>query len=77
MEDLELVTKLKRVGKVVILDEPAVTSARAWQAHGLIATTAINMLSISAYHLGVDPERIAKWRTRVSARAYSDHDTRD
>jgi len=77
MEDLELVTRLRRLGKVAILDEPAVTSARAWEAHGLIATTAINKLSISAYNLGVDPERIARWRARVSARAYSDHDTRD
>jgi len=77
MEDLELVTRLKRVGKVVVLDEPAVTSARAWEAHGLIATTAINKVSISAYHLGVDPERIAGWRARISTRAYCEHDSRD
>lgn len=77
MEDLEFVARLKRLGTVELVPEPATTSARAWQAHGLIGATALNVAAISAYRLGVDPERIARWRNSIAPqRAQSNHEPR-
>ena len=66
MEDWELVARLRRLGAVRILPEPALTSARAWERHGLLRVTALNLAVIAAYRLGVDPNRIARWRGRIA-----------
>ncbi len=66
MEDLEIVLRLRRLGAVVVLPQRAVTSARVWDEHGPIVPTVVNLVAIGAYRLGVDPERIAGWRRRIS-----------
>ena len=68
MEDLELVIRLGRLGRIAVLREPAVTSARAWERNGLVRTTLVNLAGIAAYRLGADPARIARWRSRASGR---------
>ncbi|NTU71732.1 MAG: DUF2064 domain-containing protein [Coriobacteriia bacterium] len=66
MEDLEMGRRLQRLGTVVIRPEPVVTSARAWEEHGLSWPTAVNAFCIAAYRVGVDPERVARWRRRIA-----------
>lgn len=66
MEDLEMAMRLSRLGKMIVRPERAVTSARMWQAYGLVWPTALNVFGILAYRLGVDPERIAGWRRRIA-----------
>ncbi len=66
MEDLEIANRLGRLGDVVVLHERAVTSARAWDEYGLVRPTAVNALAVLAYRLGVDPERIARWRRSIA-----------
>jgi uncharacterized protein len=66
MEDLEMGLRLQRLGKVVVRPERAVTSARVWEEHGLVWPTAVNVAGILAYRLGVDPDRIARWRHRIA-----------
>ena len=66
MEDWELVARLRRLGIVRILPQPALTSARAWECHGLLRVTALNLVVIAAYRLGVNPNRIARWRGRIA-----------
>ncbi len=61
MEDFELVRKLKQQGKVAIAPTAVITSGRRWQRLGVVKTTLINQLVISAYFLGVSPDRIAHW----------------
>jgi hypothetical protein len=68
MEDWEMVARLKRVGRVVLVDEPTVTSARAWEQHGLLRKTASNLAVIWGYRLGVDPARLARLRDRGTGR---------
>lgn len=61
MEDLELMTRLRRRGLAIrILPQAARTSARRWEAEGLIRCTGRNLLLRGLYHLGVDPERLAR-----------------
>ena len=67
--DFEFMHRLRRLGRVVTLPESAVTSARTWDEHGLIFPIAVNATAIAAYKLGVDPERIARWRQRIARSA--------
>ncbi|MEH2329327.1 TIGR04283 family arsenosugar biosynthesis glycosyltransferase [Nostoc sp.] len=64
MEDFELMRRLKRIGCVVIISTPVVTSARRWLQKGVFKTTLLNQIVIIAYLLGVSPERICSWYRR-------------
>jgi rSAM/selenodomain-associated transferase 2/rSAM/selenodomain-associated transferase 1 len=66
LEDLDLVRRAKRLGRIVVAAEPAVTSARRWDRNGVVRTTAVNRLCAAAFLLGVAPERVAAWRSRRS-----------
>ena len=66
MEDWELVRRLRRRGRLVILPRAAVTSARRWHARGPWRTTARNVLITIAYAAGVSSERLARWYRRGS-----------
>jgi rSAM/selenodomain-associated transferase 2/rSAM/selenodomain-associated transferase 1 len=67
MEDWELMRRLKRIGRVVVVRSPAWTSPRAWREHGLLKPTAVNLAVIAAYTAGVAPARLAAWRRKVTA----------
>jgi rSAM/selenodomain-associated transferase 2 len=64
MEDYELARRMKRAGRVAILPLAVRTSGRRFLAKGLIRTAVINWVIIACYHLGVSPERLAKWYRR-------------
>jgi rSAM/selenodomain-associated transferase 2 len=61
MEDYELVQRLKRLGLVAIAPAAVITSGRRWQKLGLIKTTLINQAIVLGYHLGIDPNILARW----------------
>ncbi|WP_375513440.1 TIGR04283 family arsenosugar biosynthesis glycosyltransferase [uncultured Nostoc sp.] len=64
MEDFELMRRLKRTGRIVIIPTPVVTSARRWLQKGVFKTTLLNQIVIIAYLLGISPERICRWYRR-------------
>ncbi|MHC5737162.1 TIGR04283 family arsenosugar biosynthesis glycosyltransferase [Nostoc sp.] len=64
MEDFELMRRLKRIGRIVIIPTPVVTSARRWLQKGVLKTTLLNQLVIIAYLFGVSPEQIRSWYRR-------------
>ncbi len=66
MEDWELVRRLKRLGRVVILPDRIATSARSFLEHGLLRGLVTNAAVIAGYRLGVPPERLARWRERIA-----------
>lgn len=61
MEDFEMVRRLKRRGRLVIVPAPAVTSARRWRERGILKTTFINQAMIAGYCLGVSPRTLSRW----------------
>lgn len=65
MEDLEFSKRLKREGKTTVLDGPVSISARRWQKQGVLFSTLRNWAFVVLFHLGVDPERLAKWYRNV------------
>ena len=64
LEDFDLVCRLRRRGKIVIVPAAAATSARRWKKLGVWRTTLINQIALLAYCLGVRPSRIARWYYR-------------
>jgi rSAM/selenodomain-associated transferase 2 len=61
MEDFELILRLKKLGKIAIISNPVITSARRWEKLGVWKTTWINQQIIMAYFLGISPLKIASW----------------
>jgi rSAM/selenodomain-associated transferase 2 len=64
MEDLDLVSRLKRTGRIALLAAPVVTSARRYRAGGPLRTMLRHWVAAAAWSLGVDRERIAQWAGR-------------
>ncbi len=59
LEDLDLGRRLKRAGRVVILEMRATTSARRFVERGVLRTVATNWLIWALYFFGVSPHRLA------------------
>lgn len=61
MEDFDLIRRLRRRGRIVIVPVPIVTSARRWENMGVLKTTLINQAMIVGYLLGAPPTCLARW----------------
>jgi rSAM/selenodomain-associated transferase 2 len=64
MEDLDLVRAIQRAGRLALLPEPAVTSARRYLERGVFRTVAKNAVALLGWALGIDRARIAAWYRR-------------
>ncbi|MEO6596283.1 MAG: TIGR04283 family arsenosugar biosynthesis glycosyltransferase [Planctomycetota bacterium] len=64
MEDFDFVRRARQLGTVAIVDAPVLTSARAWQQHGLLRTSLFNTVCALLCSFGVAPDRVARWRVR-------------
>lgn len=60
MEDYDLVQRLRRIGRFVVVPETVVTSARRQRAHGEVRTFATVASIKLLYRLGVSPARLAR-----------------
>ncbi len=66
MEDYEFVRRFKNIrqngkrSKIALLPQRVQTSARRWQRRGICYTTLLNQICLICYHLGVNPEKIAR-----------------
>jgi rSAM/selenodomain-associated transferase 2 len=60
MEDVAFVRRLSRVGPLVFPPVRALTSARRWERHGILATTAQNWWLLGLYAVGRPPEQLAR-----------------
>jgi rSAM/selenodomain-associated transferase 2 len=61
MEDVEFSRRLRRAGKVAVLDPPVQSSARRHLRQGAWRTSIQNGLFIVLYRLGVSPCRLHRW----------------
>ncbi|UZQ54309.1 TIGR04283 family arsenosugar biosynthesis glycosyltransferase [Trichothermofontia sichuanensis B231] len=61
MEDFVLVRRLQTQGKIAIVPQAVVTSARRWQQRGVWQTTLLNQAILLGYTLGVSPHRLRSW----------------
>ena len=61
LEDLLLMKKLRRAGRIVVLDSHIEVSARRWQRHGVLRQTLRNWLIVALAHMGASTDRLAKF----------------
>ena len=61
MEDVELVGRLKKLGKLAILKEPVITSSRRWEKEGWLKTTIRNQILLFFFFLGIPPEKLYRF----------------
>ncbi len=59
LEDLDLMRRLRRRGRIALVPRPVVTSARRYTHHGTFRTIANNWWIWLLFFLGVSPERLA------------------
>ena len=60
LEDVDLASRLKRAGRVVILRPKVRTSPRRYLEKGIVRTLLRNKWILLRYHLGTDPETLAR-----------------
>jgi rSAM/selenodomain-associated transferase 2 len=60
LEDLDLMRRLKKQGRVAVLRAPATTAARRFVERGIVRTIATNWSIWALYLAGVDPTRLAR-----------------
>lgn len=58
MEDVDFVRRLRRKGRMALLDLKVSTSDRRWQVNGVCRTTLINWAAIAMYAMTFQPGRI-------------------
>jgi rSAM/selenodomain-associated transferase 2 len=62
MEDVELMGRVRRNGgRIAIIPEKVLTSARRWEKDGVLFTTCRNWMLQGLYCLGVRPQRLARY----------------
>ena len=59
LEDVSMVRKLKKIGRLARLDVPVHTSARHWEERGVLGTALLDWTMVALYALGVDPRTLA------------------
>jgi rSAM/selenodomain-associated transferase 2 len=65
MEDVELMRRIRRVGRFVVLRQPLTVSARRWQQRGVIRQTLRNWTLLALFCAGVPAERLAAFYPHV------------
>lgn len=61
LEDLELVLRLRKMGRLALLASPALTSPRRWQRLGIVRTTVVNQLILLGFFCRLNPGRLTRW----------------
>ena len=60
LEEIPLLCRLRRLGKICQAPAAVVTSARRWQQLGIVRTTLINQLMLVGYMAGISSQRLAR-----------------
>ncbi len=61
LEDVDIIRRVRQLGRVAILKERVLSSPRRWQKRGYTITTIQNWLCLALYYTGVSPQRLYRW----------------
>lgn len=64
LEDVDLVRRIRRKGRIRLAPGVVRTSARRWQQLGMLRTTLRNQGIVLGFLLGLAPDRLARWYRR-------------
>jgi rSAM/selenodomain-associated transferase 2 len=60
-EDIDLVTRIKRLGRFVVQTRTVTISARRWVTYGVWRTTLMMYALRAGYYVGVSPVKLKRW----------------
>ncbi len=60
MEDVEIIDRARRYGRLTLMRRAAVSSSRRWQQDGFFRRSIRNLRTLARYRLGTDPRRLAE-----------------
>ncbi|MDH3251707.1 MAG: TIGR04283 family arsenosugar biosynthesis glycosyltransferase [Ignavibacteria bacterium] len=60
-EDLDLLSRLRRTGNIVLLSSPVQTSARRFLQRGVVVNQLTNVLLVMLYIMGLSPHVLSRW----------------
>lgn len=60
-EDIDLITRIKRLGRFVVKAKTVTISGRRWVTYGVWRTTAMMYALRAGYYAGVSPFRLKRW----------------
>lgn len=66
LEEIPLLRRLRKLGKIRIASSSVSTSARRWQRLGILRTTLINQMMLIKMYMGYSPSHLAKLYSRNS-----------
>lgn len=61
LDDVELVRRLKKLGKIRLAPATVTTSSRRWNRCGLVRTTLLNQLILLGYLLGINHDALGRF----------------
>ena len=61
LEDVDLVRRLRKTGRLAVIPVPVLSSSRRWKKLGVWKTTWINQMILSGFFLGIPPRILARW----------------
>jgi rSAM/selenodomain-associated transferase 2 len=67
MEDIDFLQRLRKIGRVTLLNQPITTSARRFLERGIIRQQVTNIILVISYLLGAKPQNLKKWYERKGA----------
>lgn len=62
MEHYHWIRQARRHGPIIIVAPRVTTSARRWEQKGVMRLTLAYQMMVAGYHLGVSPQKLARWR---------------
>lgn len=60
LEDVELVRRIKQIGRIQLAPVAVITSKRRWQRYGLLRTTLLNQVILIGNFFKVSPEKLGR-----------------
>lgn len=60
MEDVDIIERVRKAGRIAILDKKAFTHHRRWAKQGWVRASLMNQMIMLLYRLGGSPDRLAK-----------------
>ena len=64
LEDVELIRRLKKLGRIRLAQAAVTTSSRRWRKRGFLRTTVKNQLILAGYFLGMDHDTLGRYYYR-------------
>jgi len=69
MEEYEIANRLKKVGRIYLLEQSSTTFSRRWDQLGTARTVLYNQLCVCVFRTGIPPAKLSTWYRRHTSPA--------